>query len=86
LVNLSVIAYFLRHRPQSGIGGILLWIAIPLAGAIIDFYLLMNLDGRAKLIGVAWLVVGAVWLAWLTRGFREAPPQMSIDEEVEATS
>lgn len=86
LVNLSVIAYFLRHRPQRGIGAVLLWIAIPLAGAIVDFYLLLNLDGRAKLIGVAWLVIGAVWLAWLTRGFREAPPQMSIDEEMEATS
>ena len=86
LVNLSVIAHFLRHRPQSGVGAVLLWIVIPLAGAIIDFYLLMNLDGRAKLIGVAWLVIGAVWLAWLTRGFREAPPQMSIDEEIEAAS
>jgi amino acid transporter len=86
LVNLSVIAHFLRQRPQRGIGAVLLWLAIPLAGAIVDFYLLLNLDGRAKLIGVAWLVIGVVWLAWLTRGFREAPPQMSIDEEMEATS
>ncbi len=80
LVNLSVIAHFLRHRPQGGAVGILAWVALPLAGAAIDFYLLLNLDGRAKLIGLAWLVLGVVWLAWLTRGFRQAPPQLSIDE------
>ena len=82
LVNLSVIAHFLRHRPQGGVRGIVAWIAIPIAGAAIDFYLLLNLDGRAKLIGVAWLVLGVVWLAWLTRGFRQAPPQLTIDEGV----
>jgi len=79
LVNLSVILHFLRNRPESGFRGILLWIVLPLAGAIIDFYLLLNLDGRAKVIGLIWLVLGVIWLAWLTRGFREAPPQLSID-------
>ena len=82
LVNLSVIAYFLRHRPQDGVRGILGWVAIPIAGAAVDFYLLLNLDGRAKLIGVAWLALGVVWLAWLTRGFRQSPPQLSIDKGV----
>jgi putrescine importer len=79
LVNLSVIAYFLRHRPQGG-GGVLGWVVAPLVGAAIDLYLLLNLDGTAKLIGLAWLVLGVLWLAWLTRGFRQAPPQLSIDE------
>jgi putrescine importer len=83
LVNLSVIIHFLRNRPESGFRGILLWIALPLAGAIIDFYLLLNLDGRAKVIGLIWLVLGVIWLAWLTRGFREAPPQLSIDTNPE---
>ncbi len=79
LVNLSVVAYFLRHRPQGG-GGILGWVAAPLVGAAIDLYLLLNLDGTAKLIGVAWLVLGVLWLAWLTRGFRQAPPRLNMDE------
>lgn len=83
LVNLSVIAHFLRHRPQRGIRAVLGWIVIPFAGAAIDIYLLLNLDGRAKLIGVVWLVIGVLWLAWLTRGFRKAPPQMSLDKEVD---
>jgi putrescine importer len=80
LVNLSVIAYFFGHRPGRGIGAMLLWVVLPLAGAAIDFYLLLNLDGTAKLIGLVWLALGVLWLAWLTRGFRQAPPQMSLDD------
>ena len=80
LVNFSVIAHFLRHRPGRGAGAIVGWVVVPLAGAAIDFYLLLNLDGRAKLIGVAWLALGVVWLAWLTRGFRKPPPRLSIDQ------
>src|SRR5918999_2446380 len=85
LVNLSVIAYFVRHRPQGSIGALLGWVLIPLAGAVIDLYLLSRLDSRAIVFGVVWLVIGLVLLAWLTRGFRQAPPQMSIDEQMEAT-
>ena len=81
LVNLSMIMHFLRNRPQ-GVLAILGWIVLPLAGAVIDFYLLLNLDANAKIIGVVWLAIGLILLAWLTRGFRKAVPQMSIDEEV----
>lgn len=86
LVNLSVIVYFLRHRPSSGVRAVLWWVPIPLAGAVIDLYLLSRLDIRAITFGVIWLALGIVLLAWLTRGFRQAPPQMSIDEEMEDTS
>jgi putrescine importer len=85
LVNLSVIVYFLRHRNQRGVGGALSWVALPLAGAIVDFYLLTRLDIHAIVFGSVWLAIGVALLAWLTRGFRQAPPQMSIDEEMEAT-
>ena len=81
LVNLSVIAHFLRRRSERGVGAIFGWVIVPLAGAAVDFYLLLNLDGRAKLVGLAWLVIGVIWLAWLTRGFRKDPPRISIGEE-----
>jgi putrescine importer len=81
LVNLSLIGYFLRHRPQ-GVLAVLGWIVVPLIGAIIDLYLLVALDINAKIIGTVWLVIGVALLAWLTRGFRKAPPQLSIDEEL----
>jgi amino acid transporter len=86
LVNLSVIAHFLRRRSERSVSAIFGWIIVPLAGAAVDLYLLMNLDGRAKLVGLAWLVLGVIWLAWLTRGFREEPPRISIEEEAEDTT
>jgi putrescine importer len=84
LVNLSLIAHFVRHRPQ-GVLAVLGWIVLPFIGAIIDLYLLLALDINAKIIGVVWLVIGVALLAWLTHGFRQAPPQLSIDEQL-ATS
>src|SRR4030095_10587036 len=84
LVNLSVIAHFVRHRPQRGVSALLAWIALPLAGAIVDFYLLTRLDIHAFVFGVVWLVIGVLLLTYLTRGFRQAPPQLSIDEGTEA--
>ncbi len=86
LVNLSVIVYFLRHRPSRGIRAVLWWVPIPLGGAVIALYLLSRLDINAIIFGVIWLALGIALLTWLTRGFRQAPPQMSIDEEMEDTS
>jgi len=80
LVNLSVFVHFLRHRPKPGIGALFGWILIPLAGAVIDLYLLTKLDNRAIVLGAIWLVIGIILLTWLTRGFRQLPPQMSLDE------
>ena len=84
LVNLSVIAHFVRHRPRRGASALLLWVALPLAGAAVDFYLLTRLDIHAVVFGVVWLVIGVLLLTYLTRGFRQAPPQLSIDEGTEA--
>ncbi|GAA3726576.1 amino acid transporter [Spinactinospora alkalitolerans] len=81
MVNLSVIAHWLRHRPGGGAGGVLAWVVVPLVGAVIDVYLLVNLDGHALLLGCCWLAAGVVLLAILTRGFRGPVPRMSMDEE-----
>ena len=35
LVNLSVIAYFLPHRPQRGVGAVFGWVALPLARSVV---------------------------------------------------
>ena len=84
LVNLSVIAHFLRNRPQRGASALLVWLALPLAGAAVDLYLLTQLDIHAVVFGVVWMVIGVLLLTYLTRGFRQAPPQLSIDEGSEA--
>ena len=83
LVNLSVIVHFVRNRPQRGAPALFAWIVLPLAGAVVDFYLLTRLDIHAVVFGVVWLAIGVLLLTYLTRGFRQAPPQLSIDEGTE---
>ncbi len=60
--------------------GPVLALAVPAAGAVCDLFLLWNLDGNAKLLGIVWLAVGVVYLAYLTRFFRLAPPEMEFAE------
>ena len=61
--------------------GILGWIVVPLAGVLIDGYLLLSLGADARIIGSIWLALGVLWLAVLTRGFRQPPPKLALDSE-----
>jgi putrescine importer len=45
-------------------------------GVIIDLYLLFNLSGLAKLLGLCWLALGFLYRLVLTRGFRRPPPEL----------
>jgi len=84
MVNLSVIAYFLRHRGERKLNP-LVFIVSPALGAIIDVVLLFALDSKAQMMGCIWLALGVVYLAVLTRGFRRPPPELS-DTDVNAES
>ena len=78
LVNVSAFAHFLRHRDDAL--NPLFYVVIPIVGALIDIYLLTRLDGRALILGSCWLAAGFVYLLVLTRGFRKAPPELTIEE------
>jgi len=56
------------------IGGLL----FPLAGAIADVWLLVSLEKTALVLGAAWFVAGLCYLGWITRGFRQAPPEVAV--------
>jgi amino acid transporter len=75
-VNICVIALFWRARGTDGKLGVLGYVVVPTIGAIIDLYLLWSLSGIAKILGGAWLVLGVIYLAVLTRGFRRPPPEI----------
>jgi len=79
-VNVSVIALYLKGNAIVRPLGPVLALAVPAAGAVCDLFLLWNLDGNAKLLGIVWLAVGVVYLAYLTRFFRLAPPEMEFAE------
>lgn len=79
-VNVSVIALFLKGDQQVRPLGALVGIVIPALAAVCDLFLLWNLDSHAKVLGIIWLVIGIVYLAYLTQFFQSAPPEMDFAE------
>ncbi|AOF92563.1 APC family permease [Sinorhizobium sp. RAC02] len=79
-VNVSVIALYLKGNAIVRPLGPVLGLVVPAAGALCDLFLLWNLDGHAKLLGVIWLVIGVGYLAYLTRFFQLAPPEVEFQE------
>jgi putrescine importer len=77
MVNVSVIAYYIRNRQTKNLNPVV-YVVSPAIGAIIDILLLFELDITAKLMGGIWLAIGVLYLAVLTRGFRQPPPELSI--------
>ncbi len=79
-VNVSVIALYLRRDRQVRPLGVLIGLVVPALAAVCDLFLLWNLDENAKVLGLVWLAVGTVYLAYLTRFFQSAPPEMDFAE------
>ncbi|WP_220790402.1 APC family permease [Gluconacetobacter takamatsuzukensis] len=80
-VNLSVIALYLKRDPHLSGLGVPAGLVVPALGTLCDLFLLWHLDRHARLLGLAWLALGIVWLGWQTRGFRRPPPDMHIDRD-----
>ncbi len=75
MVNVSVIAHYLRHRASANMN-VFGWVVVPVIGAVVDAYLLLQLDINAKRLGLIWLSIGIVVLLGITKGLRVRPPQM----------
>ncbi|MFH9982535.1 APC family permease [Streptomyces sp. NPDC017179] len=80
-VNLSVIATFARERREGRGLNPITHVVFPLIGAAVDIWLLTRLDGKAITLGLIWLAVGVLYLAYLTRLFRTPPPEIDFSEE-----
>ncbi|WP_026182748.1 APC family permease [Leeia oryzae] len=79
-VNLSVIARFYIRRTEPAPRDFLKFLLIPILGAAADLWLLISLDQKAITLGLSWLVIGLVYLAYLTKGFSKEPPEMDFTE------
>jgi putrescine importer len=82
-VNISVIATYVREARAGRRLSVVGFVVAPAVGAAVDIWLLAHLDGRALTLGLIWLAVGVVYLAWLTRMFRKPPPAMDFAEDAE---
>ena len=84
MVNVAVIAHYLRERRAGNALNPVSYVAVPVVGAVVCAYLLSQLDSNAITLGLSWLGLGIVVLALITRGFKAAPPEMAATEKVTA--
>ena len=81
IVNVCVVAMWLRQRRSGERMGVFGHVVVPVAGAVVCLFLMSRLSHTAVYLGLSWFVAGIVYLAVLTRGFRQDPPELSIDEQ-----
>ena len=78
-VNLSVINHFwVREKQRSG-WQILSYLIFPVIGLGTTFWLFISLDKLAFTLGIIWLCLGIIYLAFLTNMFKKDPPEMQFD-------
>ncbi|WP_395064047.1 APC family permease [Paraburkholderia silvatlantica] len=77
-VNLCVIRQYFSGAAGTRGFGFLGGLVFPLIGAVTDIWLLCSLEKTAIVLGIIWFVLGLVYLGWITRWFRQAPPEMAV--------
>lgn len=80
-VNVAVVKHYWVDEGERGPRAVLLSLVLPLVGVALTLWLWTSLSGMTLLVGLAWLVVGALWLVWVTRGFRRPLPEAAMDEQ-----
>lgn len=78
-VNLSVIAQYYVKQKERSLKGTILYLIFPVLGALLCLYLLIHLDRFAILLGCAWTVAGVIYLLILTKGLKNEPSELGID-------
>ncbi|MEW1960542.1 APC family permease [Kineococcus sp. NPDC059986] len=84
MVNLSVVRTHLfpkegREKPAARD-----WVrygVLPAVGFLLTVWLWTSLTATAFVVGLAWVLLGTVYLAVQTRGFRRQPPAMDFSEK-----
>ena len=79
-VNISVIVFYFRYRGSRHMNP-LGWVLAPLIGLGVTLWLTSSLDWKALTLGGIWVIVGILYLTYLTSGFKVAPPEMDFREE-----
>jgi len=79
-VNVSVIVHFVGRKKQRMLNDILSYFVIPLFGASSTVLFWLKLDIHSMVLGSLWLLIGLSYLVYLTKFFRQKPPELDFDE------
>lgn len=75
-VNLSVIfKYAVRDKQLGGVSQLFNYVVVPVLGFISVVLMWFGVDERSMYLGLGWALLGAIWLAIKTSGFKKPVPQ-----------
>jgi putrescine importer len=85
MMNLNTIWAFIIAKnvtvmgfKQGSVMYYLRYLVVPLLGAVVIGYLWWNLSTQAHIVGAIWAVLGVIFLAIKTNGFRKLPPVLEV--------
>ncbi|MDD3168230.1 MAG: APC family permease [Eubacteriales bacterium] len=81
MVNLSVIFHYYLKLKMRGGKNTITYLISPGIGMLTLIVVFVNIESSAKILGSVWLVIGVVYLAIKTKGFKTLPPEMSLEEQ-----
>jgi amino acid transporter len=78
LVNLSVIKHFFIDNKQRGGSSAVRYGWVPAIGFLLTLWLWTSLSQITFEVGITWVAIGLLYLAYLTRGFQRSVPDINI--------
>ena len=79
-VNIAVISHYFIRKKERSTKGFFMYLVFPIIGTLFCLYLLVHLDRIAIILGCAWVVIGIIYMLVLTKGLKEEPPELGIDD------
>lgn len=80
MVNFSVISHYIIRGKERGAGAVIRHLMIPALGMLSLLVVFYFIETPAKILGGIWLLIGILYLFIKTKGFRQLPPEMKIEE------
>lgn len=78
-VNLSVVFHYFIKEKRRDLKGAILYLLLPVIGASLTFTMWLKLDIRSLILGASWVFLGMLYLAYITKGFKQPPPELEFD-------
>lgn len=80
-VNLAVLFHYFVRQKQRAPKSIILYVLLPLIGTGITIWFMTKLDIHSLALGITWMTVGFIYLLYLTKMFKERPPELNFAEQ-----
>lgn len=80
MVNLSVIFHYYKKLGLRGGKNTIKYLIMPSIGMLTLIIVFINIETNAKILGSIWLLLGVIYLAFKTKGFKQLPPEMHLED------